>query len=251
MADALHRELAGLGPFFVLDRVSTAGRPAPPWRSVVALAQDSRVLDHRVAEVRAGLARRSGRVPKDVPARIAASVTHLGLVARLLSPLLGLAVLTDPRPHPRVPGAGLGGLWWQPPLAGVFPLGSTGPADGSFSPAAALVGDLTALTDTLARRWRVSTQVLWGNVASAANGIATQVSAARPDLAGPIRSVTADLAQALPRLRLFEGAPGVAFRRRTCCLLVHAWPPAAAAEIRCGDCVLDQRADPAAGSVSG
>lgn len=239
MADGIEGELAGLGPFFLLDRISIDARPAAPWRSVAELTVDPQVLGDRVAGVRAGLAERSGRPPGEVPVRIAASVTHLGLLARLLSPLLGLAVL-DHRPATGTPPAGFEALWWQGPLAGIFPLWLAGVETEIDRAPSILMNDLVGLTETVGRRWRVSTQVLWGNVASAANGIATQVTAARPDLAGPIRSVAAELARGLPRARLFDGMPGVGFRRRTCCLLVHAWPADNAAEVRCGDCVLNR-----------
>ena len=206
--------------------------------------------------------------------RIAGSVTHLGLVARLLSPLLGLAALTDRsggRPDPAGLGAGMGALWWQGPPTGVFPLwlvdaspetpalealAPETPAPETSAPetrktATSLVAELAVLTVAVARRWRVSTKVLWGNVASAANGIATQVTAARPELAGPIRSLTGSLTKALPLPGLFDGTPGTAFRRRTCCLLVHAWPTSAAAAVRCGDCVLNPTAGPGSITASG
>lgn len=250
LADEIESELARWGPFFGLHRAAPGDRPTVPWRPVATLTDDPQVLGERVTQVRSGLAERSGRPPADVPVRIAASVTHLGLVARLLSPLLGLALLTDrsgDRPGPAGMGAGMGQLWWKGPPAGAFPLLLAGARPETGYAAASLVYDLTVLTDSVARRWRVSTKVLWGNVASAANGIATQATMARPDLAGPIRTLTGGLADALPRPGLFEGAPGAAFRRRTCCLLVHAWPTGDAPAVRCGDCVLN----PSEGSVPG
>ena len=52
------------------------------------------MLAGRVAQVRAALAQGGQSSVDDVPLRVAASVMHLGLMARLLSPVLAEATLT-------------------------------------------------------------------------------------------------------------------------------------------------------------
>jgi hypothetical protein len=52
------------------------------------LVDAPRILRDRVAAVRARLAATGGQAPEAVELRVAASVTHLGLLARLVSPAL-------------------------------------------------------------------------------------------------------------------------------------------------------------------
>ncbi|WP_063784378.1 (2Fe-2S)-binding protein [Streptomyces sp. SBT349] len=236
-------DLAAFGPFFAARAHPAGAAPGPPWRSLAELGREPEALGARVAAVRAGLAAAQGGGPDpaaSVEFTVAASVAHLGLAARLVSPALALAVA-----HRRRLAASLDGLWWQPVLGGPVPLSVAldavhGAPAGAARPAELLhacvadgpVGELTAAFGSL----RVSPRVLWGNVASAVHGAAALVAAARPGLAEQVRAATAAL-MARPPLR---GAGGAAddgrFLRRSCCLIYRAAPDRRGP--LCGDCVL-------------
>ncbi|HJP73887.1 MAG TPA: hypothetical protein VJ914_06445 [Pseudonocardiaceae bacterium] len=204
------------GPFFAVHEHQQGAAPVAPWRPLRELVDQPGVLAERIAAIQAYLARGGGR-----PAwRVAASVTHLGLVARLVSPTLGVAVRTG-----GFPALDLGEVWWQPELGGTFPLSAHYAPGGS---AEALVdGPLRTLTEA----FDVSEKVLWGNVASAINGAATMLAGDRATaLAGEL------LDTPLLRGASSRRADG-RFQRRSCCLIYLA----AASPDRnavCGDCVL-------------
>jgi hypothetical protein len=229
---------AALGPFFVLETDppphSTADG-APPWRAFTDLTDDPAVTRARIEAIRAGIAER-GRMPVErVPHRAAASLAHLGLVSRLISPSLGAALLGAIVPD-------LGGLWWRDVL-GPVPLtlpDARGDAVDAADPdavAAALSrqlanGPVARLGAAIGAAGGVSEQILWGNVASAAAGAVRMLSAASP--------AHAELAYAVG-VRMVDRAPligtgaftGTAFRRTTCCLYYKV--PGGG---YCGDCVL-------------
>jgi hypothetical protein len=166
---------------------------------------------------------------------------HLGLVARLIAPALGAAVLRCPvdlRP---------GGLWWQDELGGAMPLSV--PAPKAAAPEAAVPAErdwaprlldetIGPVTAAVARLVAVSGRVLWGNVASAVNTAAAQVARQRPDLAADAWQAAARVL-ADPRLDGEPCPPGPAFRRSSCCLFYRLAPGNPSA--RCGDCVLGAR----------
>jgi FhuF 2Fe-2S C-terminal domain/Ferric iron reductase FhuF-like transporter len=198
------------------------------------LTSPSEPLLARVAAVRAALAASAGRPASAVEPRVAASAVHLGLVARLVSPVLGAAVLRCPldlRP---------GGLWWQDTAGGPVPLSV--PAGDAAEPGEwdrLLLDEAVApLTAAVARLVPVSGRVLWGNVASAVNAAAAQVARPRPDLAGDAWRAAGRLL-ASPRLRGEPHPPGPAFRRSSCCLFYRLAPGNPSAV--CGDCVLRGR----------
>jgi hypothetical protein len=225
-AASLREELAALGPWFAV------AQPAPGWEPLPALLATPEPLLARVAAVRAAL---GGDL---VPVRVAASVAQLGLVARLLAPALGIAVLEG-----RL--LALGQAWWRPVIGGPMPLALTDEALVG-EPAEDLVRaftvrvlegpvrDLVELTAALS----VSRRVLWGNVASGLNGAATMVARARPDLESRVRLLTGDLCGQPPLSGTATGAVAVDFRRRSCCLLYRLAPPGSKA--LCGDCVITQ-----------
>jgi hypothetical protein len=173
-----------------------------------------------------------GRAPDAVESRVAASVTHLGLVARLISPALGVAVT-----HGRLHDLDLSDVWWQPVLGGPFPLSvsvmSARPAEDL--PSTLLDGPIRDLVEAT-RLLSVSTRVLWGNVASAVNGAASMIAAARPALAERSLAIASALLDQPPLRDTSITTPGGAFRRRSCCLIYRAAPDAAGPV--CGDCVL-------------
>ena len=108
-------ELAQLGPYFAVS-IHPPGQPLTvPWRPLSTLLDSPADLRRRIAEVRCALA--ADRPPEAVEFRAAASVTHLGVVARLISPVLGMAVLLG-----RAPRMDPAEVAWQPILGGPLPL---------------------------------------------------------------------------------------------------------------------------------
>jgi hypothetical protein len=214
--------LNGLGPFFAVHAHPAGATPAAPWRPLRELLDEPTILAERIAAIQSYLAAGGGQPSP----RVAASVTHLGLVARLVSPTIGVAAVSG-----EFPAIDLADVWWQPELGGTFPLSAHYRPDGS---AAAFVdGPLRTLTAAFA----VSNKILRGNVASAVNGAATMIAATRPDLAGRVAAL-ADAVLATPWLRETgtRRANG-RFQRRSCCLIYQA----AATPTRnavCADCVL-------------
>ena len=211
-----------MSSFFAVHEHPPGAVPAAPWRPFRELLDDPAVLTARIAAIQAYLATGGGQ-----PAvRVAASVTHLGLLARLVSPTLGIAAVTG-----EFPALDLADVWWQPELGGTFPLSVHYRPDGS---AAAFVdGPLRTLT----ARFDMSGKVLWGNVASAINGAAAMLASTRPELADRAAALATDLLST-PLLRdTNTSRANGSFQRRSCCLIYLA-----AAEPNrnavCGDCVL-------------
>jgi len=244
-ASAALAAAARAGPYFVVEP-----RPGgPAWRPLSVLVSDPAVLAERVGHARAVLARNAGTAPEEIQERVAASVVFLGLASRLVSPALGAAVLGGV-----VPDLTVDGLWWRPVEGGPLPLAARavrGAAAGDLSAgpqlraaAAALsqgcvqglAGPVLAAFRTL---FRVSPQVLWGNVASALAGAAGMLAGGFPARAQAAGQLTA-LILAQGPLRgsgeLVQPEAGRARRflvRRSCCLLYRV--PGGGT---CGDCVL-------------
>lgn len=231
---AVIEEITALGPFFALRTHPAGAAPGEPWQRM-----DGPLIEARVAAVGEWLAAAGGREAGAIEPRVAASVAHLGLAARLVSPALAAAVL-----HGRLLTYGLGDLRWQPVLGGPVPLSL--PADA--------VRDVRTppeqLADVLGRdllagpleelaglfgEFGVSPHILRGNTASAVNGAVTMIVQARPELAVATRDFAALLLNTPP----LQGESAVvegAFRRRSCCLIYRAAPGGKGA--LCGDCAL-------------
>jgi FhuF 2Fe-2S C-terminal domain len=232
-------ELAQLGPYFAVS-VHPPGQPRPAsWRPLSTLLDTPEDLRHRIAEVRSALA--AGRPPDAVEFRVAASVTHLGVAARLISPALATAVLLG-----RVPRMDPAEVYWQPVLGGPLPLSLpasalAGPGDLPVPGQLAdelrqglLNGPVRALT-RLTAVMSVSPIVLQGNIASAVNAAASMIATTRPGLATQAASARRALLSAPELARTWTSAKG--FRRRSCCLIYRAAPAATSAV--CGDCILN------------
>jgi FhuF 2Fe-2S C-terminal domain len=238
-------ELARLGPYFAVS-VHRTGQPLPaPWRPLSTLLDSPEDLEQRIAEVRAALA--AGRPPGAVEFRVAASVTHLGVAARLISPALGTAVLLG-----RVPRTDPAEVRWQPVLGGPLPLSLpasalTGPGDQPGAGQLAselrqglLNGPVRALTG-LTAAMSVSPIVLHGNIASAVNAAAAMIATARPGLASRAAAIRRAVLSA-PELAGTWTSSAAGFRRRSCCLIYRAAPAATSAV--CGDCILNATSPP-------
>jgi hypothetical protein len=170
---------------------------------------------------------------EDIPWRVAASVAHLGLVARLISPPLGV----------RISGMGdltldPGETWWQPVIGGPVPLSVSLDAATPISakPRPVVEGVAHTLTELFAQE-SVSPRVLWGNVASAVNGAYNAISSLRPDLVNAARlHVLGTLDH--PALRGMSNRDlGPSFRRTNCCLIYRLGAAGGSRQV-CGDCVL-------------
>ena len=244
-------DLAALGPYFAVDVHRATAPPQPPWQPLGELIGSPDALAARIGEVRERLATAAGRPPASVEFRVAASIAQLGLCARLLSPALGAAAAG------RVLPVDAAQARWIPALGGPFPLSlpdtalpdtalpatalaasgvRSSAAAGPAATAELLAGPITQIVRAV-QAMAVSPRVLWGNVASAVNGAATMIAAARPDLAAPAAGA-AEALLGLPVLAgTYQGRPLANFRRRNCCLIYRLSP---AAPTYCGDCVLTQ-----------
>ncbi|NMO01081.1 (2Fe-2S)-binding protein [Gordonia sp. TBRC 11910] len=182
------------------------------------------VLFARVNRVRRALA--TG-LPDDAPSvelRVAASVTHLGLVARVIAPLVAREGFGAPAMS-LLPED----LHWQDRLGGPYPLSIAIAEHGDDQWHDSLIGHLT---ETVATRLDVSRKVLEGNVASAANSAAQMIARASPNVA---RSAFSAADSILARPGVESGRAGAGYRRRSCCLIYRVSGDTAAV---CGDCVL-------------
>jgi hypothetical protein len=238
--------LAALGPFFAVDVHPAFSAVAAPWHAMSELVDDPAVLRNRARAVRAHLAAAAEKASEAVPLRVGASVTHLGLVARLVSPALAVAVATG-----EVLNLDLRCTRWQPSL-GAFPLsvqiltpmetgsglrGQPREPDQLAAVLASMVidGPVRELV-TATRSLSVSPRVLWGNVASAVNGAASVIATTRPSWAPRARALGSLLLDQAPLRGTSTRTPDGQFRRRSCCLIYraarHPIDPV------CGDCIL-------------
>lgn len=219
--------LDALGPFFAV-RIHRE-EPGAPWRPMSELVDGAPVLDERVRRVRARLA--GDRPAEDVELRVAASVAHLGLVARLVSPVLAVAAVSGELLEPQ-----LRRLRWQAEL-GPFPLSApeaTTTADPGVLAERVLDGPVRQLVEATAA-FSVAPQVLWGNVASAVSGAVSAVADGLPQHAAAARGLRRALLEREPLCGTGELVGGT-FRRRSCCLIYRVAPERDGSV--CGDCVL-------------
>ncbi|MFD0525345.1 (2Fe-2S)-binding protein [Paractinoplanes durhamensis] len=232
-AEALARA-AGLGPYFGWEPAGDLSG----WRPWPELA-DGTVLAERVAAARTALATMGGLPEDAIPGRVVASVAFLGYAARVLSPLLGAAALTG-----TVPAATKTTLWWRPVPAGPLPIAyasisGTRPASPEALREVAVEAILEPVLLACRARFRLSPQVLWGNVTSALAGAATMITTADP-VAGERAGALVEGLLALPPLagtgtlrRPSPTGPRRVLTRNNCCLYYRI--PGGGT---CGDCVL-------------
>ncbi|HZE67469.1 MAG TPA: (2Fe-2S)-binding protein [Sporichthyaceae bacterium] len=230
--------LARAGPFFALDLDPPPGASSPDgpsWHRFTELTEQPEVLARRVAAVRAAIAERAGLEAAEIDARAAASLAHLGLTSRLISPVLGGVVLAGVLLE--VDGAA---LWWRDVL-GPVPLAQPGltarpvdRADAAGLAEALTGGPAAALVDSFAGHG-VSRRVLWGNHASATAGALSMLRQIAPGGPGAVQALgTALFAQ--PTMTEAGRYEPAGFRRNSCCLYYRV--PGAGL---CGDCVLNAR----------
>ncbi|MEU1164336.1 (2Fe-2S)-binding protein [Streptomyces sp. NPDC005921] len=245
--------LRPLGGFFVLRTVRpAAGDPgAALIDELPTLAKTYKnprsdvyrdVLTFRVEAVAKGL--------RTSELRVAASIAHQALAARLWSVALGCAVRygglpdLDPRLLRWDTGAGAPDDLW---LTEVRPL--PGGADPATLAEAVVHGHLEPLGEAVRARYGVATGLLRGNAGSALAGAARELGRwaranNRTDVAARTRALTGALF-AHPWLSATGTRTGPAFRRRSCCLYYRV--PGGGV---CGDCCFTQppRSSPRAAS---
>ncbi|MGI5237312.1 (2Fe-2S)-binding protein [Dactylosporangium sp. CA-139066] len=207
-----------MNPYFVWEPYEAGAG----WRPFAQLLEPE-VAAERVAVSRQGLVAMFGLDEAAVPERVVASVLFLGYASRLLSPPLAESLAGSVR------AAGPGDLWWKPVPGGPLPM-AVSPVDRR--PAAdlfdvAVLGLVAPLLEVFRARFRLSPQVLWGNVASALGGAAGQL----PEGAW---SAVAELVRR-PPLAGMAVVGRRSLRRRNCCLYYRI--PGGGT---CGDCVLGQ-----------
>jgi ferric iron reductase protein FhuF len=232
-------QAAALGPYFSVE----PSADGPHWLELASLVDDPARLRERVATTRQLLADRSHLAPETIDERATASIYFLGLAARLVSPALGAAALTG-----TVPVIALGDVHWQPVAGGPIPLAVTssrtrearatdGLADVLYQSVVSTT--VTPVAAAVQREFRLSPQVVWGNVASAIAGAATMVGVARPDLAQESlliadRLLTKGQLTGTGRyVRTDPVHPARQFVRNNCCLFYRI--PGGG---MCADCVL-------------
>lgn len=223
---SLSAELASCGPFFAVETHDADDAPEAPWRPMAELADGSGALRARIDAVRNGLASRIGHDPDLVDLRVAASIAHLGLIARILSPVMAAAACGQLHI-----AQALDDLWWQDHLGGPFPLSVTARAGSEI---AGLGSTVEVLTQRIIDSTGVSARVLWGNVGSAVNSAARLIATSRPELSDIARGV-ADIYLTDPRIDDGALRAGPEFTRRSCCLIYRLTDDRSAV---CGDCVL-------------
>lgn len=176
-----------------------------------------------------------------VESAVVASLVHLGLVARLVSPLLGAALLARVLPvtpvelvHVRLAGAN------PLPLA----VGAASPTEiGSAADLAAALDDswllpgVEPLTRSVSDEWSVPRRVLDGNVTSAVAGALRMAATVRPELTSRADAALEAFLQSGSLAASGRRREDGSFVRRSCCLYYRI--PGAGT---CGDCILDDRA---------
>ena len=231
-----------LGPFFAVDiyRRSQIGHS---WSSADALLADPDLMHARVTAMRELLASAGNVDSESVGIRTAASLTSLGLMARLLSPVFGGALLTGTLPVIELDSWLIG-----PPGSGPIPVA----ARAAGGVACAEPGQLAAamvqhclepvirpVVERIGELFRLSNQILWGNATSALGGAARRVMQVRPDLAVETAAAVAALLRTGPLAGAGvwtqpKSSQSPSFLvRRSCCLLYRL--PGATP---CGDCIL-------------
>ncbi|MFD5427285.1 (2Fe-2S)-binding protein [Streptomyces sp. NPDC127084] len=179
--------------------------------------------------------------------RVAASVAHLGLAARLWSTALGPAVLCGEFPDP-APGT----LHWDPERTAPHDLCWSGtetrPGTVSALREAVLEGQLVPLADAVRADVRIAPRLLRGNAGSALAGALRELvrwarTQRRPDVG---RRAAALVAGLLEHPELSGTVDGPALRRTTCCLYYRS--PGGGL---CGDCVFDRPPGAVAGGSGG
>ncbi len=219
-APASLRAVAALGDFF--DQT----QPAPPGALTLGgFARDPAAIRAAIDRTRATLGARAGLAADAIDGRAAASWVHLGLVARIVSPVLGASALLGTVPFRAE------ALVVHRTDAGRLIL-SAARGDGT-SDVIHVVDILGELGAGFRAASQLSPIVMWGSCGSAIASAVAIVTRALPGHALAGRSAADDLL-ARPELRPTGAYVDGAWRRTSCCLYYRI--PGGGL---CGDCVLN------------
>ncbi|MEU9171284.1 (2Fe-2S)-binding protein [Streptomyces sp. NPDC048420] len=214
--------LRPLGGFFVLRTLGSPAEASPPALPTLAQVYENRPPDVYGNTMTFRVRKVAGALHAPEP-RIAASIAHLGLAARLWSVALGCAVL-----YGHIPDLSPHRLHWDPDASApddlwldtVQPL----PGDAATITEVVLHGHLEPLAARLHAEYRLATGLLWGNASSALAGAARQL--------GHRGTGARELAAELLAHPLLAGTlDSTTLRRRSCCLYYRL--PGGGV---CGDC---------------
>ncbi|MEU5597936.1 (2Fe-2S)-binding protein [Streptomyces sp. NPDC020298] len=245
--------LRPLGGFFVLRTTADTGATPPGPLPTLAQTYAGTASHLRRSALTARVETVADRLRTAEP-RVAASIAHQGLAARLWSAALGCAAL-----YGRLPDLDPALLTWDfavtaPDdlwLTEVRPLPPAPcPTQADALADAVLHGHLEPLGDALGARYGVATGLLWGNAGSALAGAARGLDRwartnGRTDVADRARTLTAALF-AHPLLRTTGTLTEAGFRRRSCCLYYRV--PGGGV---CGDCCFPRPPRPSPRAASG
>ncbi|QDY80238.1 (2Fe-2S)-binding protein [Streptomyces qinzhouensis] len=226
-------EVGAIGGFFALRTGAPHGTADGSVSTLAAVyAGDGGPLNRRIDRVAARLGIEERRV--------AASIAHLGLAARLWSIAIGHAVL-----HGALPALHPADLRWSPDHSSPDDLLLTDPHTLPASVDTILrtvqEGHLVPLAAALRRTTRISQGLLRGNAGSALAGAVREIDAwaartGRPEAATGARTLAEGL---FAHPGLAGTVHGSRMRRRSCCLYYRAGGGL------CGDCVFDTPPRPA------
>ncbi|MGW2813216.1 (2Fe-2S)-binding protein [Streptomyces sp. NPDC001415] len=228
-------EVSSVGGFFAL-RLGNGAHPYVPLASLYAgetsYAGQAAPLAARIDTVAARL-----RAPER---RVAASIAHLGLAARLWSIALGPAAL-----HGVLPDLAPDRLYWDggrtsPDDLLLAPGGKSREATAERVAESVLDGHLAPLAEAVRRDTPVSYGLLRGNAGSALAGAVRELhgwarKSGRPEVGDRALALGAELFTHPDLAGTGTLLPGPAFRRRSCCLYYRC--PGGGL---CGDCVFDR-----------
>lgn len=222
-------DVSALGPFFAAS-ANPAEEVDPSWRPLRQLYSDPAGMLARYRQVASALDTDNDRV--------VASIAHQGLVARVVSPLIGVASV-----HRIVPKWSSDSVHWRFAAVGSWPLWITGDAsshaDRGTLVSAVLdhtVPHLLGLESVVRATASVSARTLRGNAASAVVAAGRLAAKSRPNSASVASEVVGALLGSDPLTGAGVLGTGWAFRRRSCCLYYRI-----AGGGLCGDCVLAGR----------
>jgi ferric iron reductase protein FhuF len=229
-ADLLART-AELGEYFAIPRL-TAGAG----EGLAALLLDEATVRDFVDRTQSAIAASTQCAPSRIPLRMAASSFQMGVLARLMSPVVGAAITTGAVPWFTLESVRWRGTTGHSARFGVVDLDwvqAPTPTRAAAAIAASLLASIVGpFNDALAATVSLSPQVSWGNTISAANGAVTVMAMTRPDLEPSGRALVRALLDTEPLRNTADLGDG-RFLRRSCCLFYQA--PGAGL---CGDCVL-------------
>ncbi|WP_285657903.1 (2Fe-2S)-binding protein [Actinomycetospora sp. NBRC 106375] len=223
---ALLTDVAHLGRAFAVETGPRHEAELAGWRPLTALSADPAVLGRALG----ALVDRLGVTDR----RVAASVLFSGLAARVVAPVLAVAVL-----HDRLLVALPDTLHWRAWDGGLMPLWMADPASvpmGDDRLHEALVEPLGALVAAVRAECSISQRLLWGNAVAAVGGVLRVISRERSSARDRAVSCAEELLARPPWAgtgRVLVSPTGATVARRTCCL-VWRLPGATT----CADCVL-------------